>query len=115
FVNMLLGGFFRGFNKAFDVTIGVYGRAVSVILRLSVLALVVYGGLLALTLLAFKVVPQGFIPEQDKGYLVVNAQLPDGAALGRTDGVVARLREIARKASGGAYTSGVAGCLSLRR
>ncbi len=44
----------------------------------------VYGGLLALTGLGFKVVPKGFIPDQDKGYLVVNVQLPDGASLERT-------------------------------
>ena len=43
-----------------------------------------------LTVLGFKVVPVGFIPEQDKGYLVLNAQLPDGASLDRTDEVVAR-------------------------
>ena len=52
--------------------------------------LVVYGGLLALTGLGFHVVPKGFIPEQDKGYLVVNVQLPDGASLERTDRLVTR-------------------------
>ena len=50
--------------------------------------LLVYGGLLGLTVLGFQVVPAGFIPQQDKGYLVVNAQLPDGASLERTDAVV---------------------------
>ncbi len=43
----------------------------------------------------FKAVPGGFIPEQDKGYLVVNAQLPDGASLERTDEVVRQMTEIA--------------------
>src|SRR3954452_5244417 len=43
----------------------------------------------------FKVVPGGFIPEQDKGYLVVNAQLPDGASLERTDEIVRKMTDIA--------------------
>jgi multidrug efflux pump len=108
-VNKMLGAFFRGFNKAFDVTISGYGKAVALFLRLSVIVLLVYVGLIALTMLAFKVVPKGFIPEQDKGYLVVNAQLPDGAALNRSDAVVARLSEIARKTPGVAYTIDVPG------
>jgi multidrug efflux pump len=109
FVNLLLAMFFRGFNKAFDVTIAGYGKAVSLFLRLSIIVLIVYVGLIGLTLLSFKVVPKGFIPEQDKGYLVVNAQLPDGAALGRSDALVARLSEIARKTPGVAYTIDVPG------
>jgi multidrug efflux pump len=109
FVNAVLAGFFKGFNKAFDVTIGGYGKAVSVFLRLSVIVLLVYVGLLGLTALSFKIVPKGFIPEQDKGYLVVNAQLPDGAALGRSDALVARLSDIARRTNGVAYTIDVPG------
>ena len=108
-VNALLAAFFRGFNKAFDVTIAGYGRAVSLFLRLSAIVLLVYGGLIALTVLTFQKVPKGFIPEQDKGYLVVNAQLPDGAALGRSDALVARLSDIARKTPGVAYTIDVPG------
>jgi multidrug efflux pump len=108
-VNALLALFFRGFNKAFDATIAGYGRSVALFLRLSAVVLLVYAGLIGLTVLAFKVVPKGFIPEQDKGYLVVNAQLPDGAALGRSDAVVARLSEIARKTPGVAYTIDVPG------
>ena len=108
-VNAFLGALFRGFNKAFDVTIAGYGRSVSAFLRFSAVVLLVYGGLIGLTLLMFKVVPKGFIPEQDKGYLVVNAQLPDGAALGRSDALVGRLSEIARKTPGVAYTIDVPG------
>jgi multidrug efflux pump len=108
-VNRMLGAFFKGFNKAFDVTISGYGKAVSLFLKLSIVALLVYVGLIGLTLLAFKVVPKGFIPEQDKGYLVVNAQLPDGAALGRSDAIVSKLSEIARNTPGVAYTIDVPG------
>ena len=56
-----------------------------------VIALVLYVGLLTMTYAMTKIVPTGFIPEQDKGYLVVNAQLPDGAALGRSDAIIAKL------------------------
>src|SRR5262249_9728012 len=76
-------------------------------LRLSVIMLLTYGGLIGLTVLGFKAVPVGFIPQQDKGYLVVNAQLPDGASLERTSEVVVRMTEMAMK------TEGVAHAISL--
>jgi multidrug efflux pump len=113
FVNMLLGGLFRGFNKAFDYAIAVYGRAVAGLLRVAVIVLLIYGGLIVLTVMGFNAVPKGFIPEQDKGYLVLNAQLPDGSSLGRTDEVVGRLSEIARKTPGVAYTIDVPGYSTL--
>ena len=94
-VNLILGMFFKGFNWCFDRTIGGYGFIVGLFLRLSLIILAVYGGLIALTVMGFRAVPVGFIPEQDKGYLVVNAQLPDGASLERTDEVVMELTKIA--------------------
>jgi len=103
-VNRGLLAFFRTFNWAFDRTITGYGKAVTVLLRLSLLALLVYGGLMGLTYLGFNVVPVGFIPEQDKGYLVLNAQLPDGASLDRTDKLIRQLSEIARQDEGVAHT-----------
>jgi multidrug efflux pump len=103
-VNQLLGGFFRGFNWVFDVTINGYGRMVSGLIRVSAITLLVYGGLMGLTFLGFKVVPIGFIPDQDKGYLVVNIQLPDGASLDRTDKVVREVAELARAEEGVAHT-----------
>jgi multidrug efflux pump len=95
YVNLGLGKFFKGFNWTFDRTITGYGRCVSILLKASVIALLVYGGLLLGTVGMFKVVPSGFIPEQDKGYLVVNAQLQDGASLEATDAVVRKMTEIA--------------------
>ena len=103
-VNKLLGAFFRGFNWFFDVTINIYGRMVTGLLRISAIVLLVYVGLMGLTYLGFKTVPVGFIPEQDKGYLVLNAQLPDGASLDRTDKVVREMSEIAREEPGVAHT-----------
>jgi multidrug efflux pump len=95
FVNLGLAKFFQGFNWTFDRTINGYGRSVSFLLKTSVITLIVYLGLLAGTVGMFQVVPGGFIPEQDKGYLVVNAQLPDGASLERSDEVVKKMTEIA--------------------
>ena len=82
----------------FDRAINAYGRSVALILRLSLIALLVYGGLMGLTYLGFQAVPVGFIPEQDKGYLVVNAQLPDGASLDRSDKIIKQMSAIARNA-----------------
>jgi multidrug efflux pump len=103
-VNKILGIFFQGFNKAFDVAINAYGKTVALFLKLSIVMLLIYAGLIVLTVLGFKVVPVGFIPDQDKGYLVVNAQLPDGASVSRTEEVVKRLSEITRNTPGVAYT-----------
>jgi multidrug efflux pump len=103
-VNYLLGAFFRVFNWFFDVTINIYGRLVAGLLRVSFIALLVYGGMMFLTYLGFKTVPVGFIPEQDKGYLVLNAQLPDGASLDRTDKVVREMSKIAREIPGVDHT-----------
>ena len=95
YVNLGLAQFFKGFNWTFDRTINGYGRIVSMLIKTSIIALIIYVGLLAGTVGMFKVVPGGFIPEQDKGYLVVNAQLPDGASLERSDEVVKEMTEIA--------------------
>ena len=97
-VNRALGAFFEAFNLVFDRAINAYGRTVAVLLRMSVIALLVYGGLMGLTYLGFQAVPIGFIPEQDKGYLVVNAQLPDGASLDRSDKIIKQMSAIARDA-----------------
>jgi multidrug efflux pump len=97
-VNRQLGGFFGGFNWAFDRVIAAYGRSVALFLRISLIALLVYGCFMGLTYLGFKAVPVGFIPNQDKGYLVINAQLPDGASLDRTDKLVKQMSAIARDA-----------------
>ncbi|HEV8711979.1 MAG TPA: efflux RND transporter permease subunit [Candidatus Binatia bacterium] len=108
-VNRLLGRFFQAFNHFFDRATSVYGRTVRGLLRLSVIMLLLYGGLLGLTYLGFNTVPVGFIPEQDKGYLVVNAQLPDGASLERTEEVMTRVTEIARNTPGVAHTISLPG------
>lgn len=99
-MDRVLGWFFRLFNRAFERTTNGYTRAVSVTLRRAGIALVVYAGLLALTWGGFKTVPTGFIPTQDSGYLVVFAQLPDGASLERSHRIITRAGEIARTVPG---------------
>src|SRR5712671_346488 len=112
-VNAILAFFFKGFNKTFDYAIAAYGKTVAGLLRVAVIVLLVYGGLIALTLMGFNAMPKGFIPDQDKGYLVLNAQLPDGASLARTDDVIKRLSEMARKTEGVAYTIDLPGYSTL--
>jgi multidrug efflux pump len=108
-INWALGAFFKGFNWTFDRAIALYGHTVGLFLRLAVIMLLIYGGLIGLTYLGFKAVPTGFIPQQDKGYLVVNAQLPDGASLERSDEVVRRMTEMAMKTEGVAHAISVPG------
>jgi multidrug efflux pump len=99
-VNLLLGWSFRAFNQGFDLSTSAYTRTVSGLLTLSVPMLAVYGGLMALTWWGFTHTPTGFIPQQDKGYLLVNVQMPDAASVERTREVVKRIEEIALETKG---------------
>ncbi|MBI5759053.1 MAG: efflux RND transporter permease subunit, partial [Planctomycetales bacterium] len=108
-VQLGLDVFFGGFNKAFEVASNLYGKTVGRVLRLAAVMLLLYAGLMGLTVLGFRSVPIGFIPEQDKGYLVVAAQLPDGASAERTAAVVQRIDEITRKTEGVAHTIAIPG------
>ena len=108
-LNLVLGKAFRGFNRGFDYTTGLYTRAVGGLLRVSVLVLIVYGGLLALTYVGFTNTPTGFIPQQDKGYLLVNVQLPDSASLQRTDEVMKRIETVALRTPGVAHSVAISG------
>ncbi|MGB8170978.1 MAG: multidrug efflux RND transporter permease subunit [Chthoniobacteraceae bacterium] len=104
-----LGWFFRGFNKAFGWAGASYGKTVSRLTRLAAIVLLVYVGLLGLTLLGFKAVPSGFIPTQDRGYAACFCQLPDGASLDRTQAVVSKMAKIAREEPGVLDTMEIAG------
>ena len=79
------------------------------LLRVFVLVILLYGGVLGLTYWGFQHTPRGFIPSQDMGYLLVNIQLPDSASLERTQDVIVRMEEIAHKIKGVDATVGVAG------
>jgi hydrophobe/amphiphile efflux-1 (HAE1) family protein len=108
-LDTLLGWFFRLFNAAFAAGTNVYIRIVAGLLRVSLLALLVYGGLLVWTYYDFTHVPTGFIPQQDKGYLILSVQLPDSASLARTRQVMGRIESIARETAGVAHTVGISG------
>jgi multidrug efflux pump len=108
-IDVLLGWFFRGFNRVFAWSSNAYGNAVGRLTRLAALVLIIYAGLLALTALGFKVVPGGFLPTQDRGYGVAFAQLPDAASLDRTQAVVDKMSKIARETRGVLNTMEIAG------
>ena len=99
-IDFVFGWFFKLFNRFFGRASGGYGKLVTHTLRSSVIALVVYAGLVGLTILGFSRVPAGFVPTQDKGYLVALAQLPNGATLDRTEDVIRRMSDIALKHPG---------------
>jgi multidrug efflux pump len=108
-LDLVLGWFFRGFNSTFSATMTGYSRIVGRLLRLSVVVLPVYLGLLFLTCVGFEIVPSGFIPTQDQGYLVVLGQLPDGASLQRTEVAREQLSSIIRKMPGVDHTVEIGG------
>ena len=112
-LDLILGWFFRVFNRAFSATTTGYSRIVARLLRLAAVVLVVYAGLLFLTGLGFKTVPGGFIPTQDQGYLIILAQLPDGASLQRTGVAQEQVSEIVRKIPGVAHTVEIGGYSGL--
>ena len=112
-LDLVLGWFFRLFNKGFEASVKGYIWAVRRLLRFAAIALLVYVGFLVLTFFGFKAVPSGFIPTQDQGYLIVFAQLPDGASLQRAEEVRKQISEIARQVPGVAHTVEFAGFSAL--
>ncbi len=108
-VNAALGWFFKQFNRGFDWVTDIYGKTVSRVLRFSVVVLIGYGGLLVLTYTEFIRTPTGFIPQQDKGYLILNVQLPDSASVERTDAAMVDIEAIARETPGVRDTLGISG------
>jgi multidrug efflux pump len=99
-MDFVLGGFFWRFNTGFNWSGRKYAGGVRRILGRRVVMLGVYGILLALTWRAFESVPGGFVPAQDKQYLVGFAQLPEGASLDRTEAVIRQMSDIALKQPG---------------
>jgi len=108
-LNFCFGWFFRLFNfslqKGTDAYLGMVGK----FLRVPALVLIVYGGLLALTYWGFGQLPTGFIPTQDKGYLVASIQLPDAASAERTRQVMMDIEKIIMDTPGVKNVNTVAG------
>jgi hydrophobe/amphiphile efflux-1 (HAE1) family protein len=108
-INKVLGGFFRLFNRGFEKASERYGHGVKRITGMRFVVLVVFGGLLVATWFMFRVVPGGFIPAQDKQYLIGIVQLPDAASLDRTEKVVRQMSEIAKATPGVDHVIGFSG------
>jgi multidrug efflux pump len=108
-INFVLGWSFRAFNKGFDLSTLAYTGTVSKLLRVNFGVVAIYGGLLFLTWWGFTTTPTGFIPQQDKGYLLVNVQLPDAASVGRTKDLVEHIEKVALNTKGIKHTVAISG------
>ncbi len=89
--------FFRGFNAGFDWLTGGYVAGSGFLIKRALLGLILFGGLLFLTWSLLKTVPTSFVPDEDQGYVIGMAILPDGASLDRTLAVSDQVTEIARQ------------------
>ncbi len=98
-----LRGFFKAFNWSFDRLGRGYGWLAGRVVRIAAVMLVAYGGIIAYGLNEFRKTPAGFIPQVDRGYLIVVTQLPPGASLARTDEVHRRAIDIALSTPGVAH------------
>ncbi|MGA2799702.1 MAG: efflux RND transporter permease subunit, partial [Thermoguttaceae bacterium] len=108
-LDLALGWFFKLFNVTFSASTSLYTRLVGNLLRISLITLLIYGGLLAFTYWQFSRAPTGFIPQQDKGYVLLNVQLPDSASVERTQKVMAHIEKLAHEIPAVAHTVGISG------
>jgi len=99
-IDRVFGGFFNRFNLLFQRGSNAYGRSVTGIIGHKAGMMAFYGVLLVGAMLMGKVVPGGFVPQQDKAYLITIAQLPNGASLDRTESVLRQMADIAMQEPG---------------
>jgi multidrug efflux pump len=99
-MDRVFGGFFKRFNRFFDRSSHSYQGGVKRVLGHKTATLGVYLVLVVLAVVMFRIVPSGFVPAQDKQYLVGFAQLPDAASLDRTESVIRRMTDIAKTVPG---------------
>src|SRR5499433_3147852 len=102
-------GFFSLFNRYFDKLTRGYGRLSARLVRIAELMLIVYAGVIAFGLNEFRKTPVGFIPQLDRGYLIIITQLPPAASLDRTDEVNRKVTEIALSIPGIAHAVNIVG------
>jgi multidrug efflux pump len=104
-----VGGFFNGFNRIFEWVSSRYGALTGRLVRVSLIMVVIYVGLIGLTAFQFVRAPTGFIPNQDLGYLINIIQLPPGASLARTDEVARQVTKIVLDTPGIAHAVPIVG------
>ncbi|MDR3507228.1 MAG: efflux RND transporter permease subunit, partial [Caulobacteraceae bacterium] len=108
-IDRSLGWLFRPFNRAFSWMSHSYVGGVSRLLGRSSIALAIYGVLIALTVFTFAKTPTGFVPPQDKLYLVAVAQLPDASTIDRSEAVIHKMSDIALHTPGITHAIGFPG------
>jgi hydrophobe/amphiphile efflux-1 (HAE1) family protein len=108
-INKVLGGGFRLFNRGFEAASERYGHGVRRITAIRVVILGAFACLLIATWGMFQLVPGGFIPAQDKQYLIGIVQLPDAASLDRTEAVVKQMSKLANETPGVDHVIGFSG------
>ncbi len=108
-IDAVLGWFFKLFNKGFEAGANLYAAAVGRLLRVSLVVLLIYCGLLYVTFYEFQTTPTGFVPEQDKGYVLLNIQLPDSSSVGRTQRAMSKIEDLAHSIPGVQHTLGISG------
>jgi len=113
-IDKLFGWLFRPFNRFFNTSSNKYQGAVSKILGRRGAVFAVYIGLLLATGLMFKAVPGGFIPTQDKMYLIAGVKLPEGASIERTDALLRKVTDIAMNTEGVAHAIAFPGLNALQ-
>jgi multidrug efflux pump len=99
-MDRVFGGFFRQFNKVFHRGSDAYGKGVTGVIGRKTVMMALYAVLLGGAVLMGKIVPGGFVPAQDKEYLVGFAQLPNGASLDRTEQIIRQMSDLAKKTPG---------------
>ncbi len=101
--------FFGGFNHGFDWLADRYKTLAARIVRFAVVMLAIYAGILTFGLNEFRTTPQGFIPQIDRGILIVAAQLPPGSSLRRTDEVMRKATDIVQATPGVSHSVVIVG------
>ena len=113
-IDTLFGWLFRPFNRFFNASSSRYQSGVSRSLHHRGVVFVIYALLLAGTGLMFKAVPPGFIPIQDKLYLMAGVKLPEGASLERTDQLLQEVTDIGMSTEGVAHAVAFPGLNALQ-
>ena len=105
----LLGKFYRGFNRVFEVSTGKYVSWTKIFVRRAVLVMAVVGVATLLTGVLGRALPAGFVPDEDMGIFMINAQLPPASSLERTEGVVRQVEAVLKKTEGVVACTGIGG------